>query len=410
MKLCRAFVMRLRGLCIRSRAAGVGFLPRNPGPSPGIQMGFQAHLWLLVIVCGLKSLSATSACTTESCEEDDAALVQTAKLRKDDGHQGIYRDPSKCNIFTLWEKDEEGKDVALMPRLVLETWRRHTRGLCNDPVLISDENVRELVPDLPEEYFRLPYSAAKSDFLRYGMLYHHGGIFIDFDMVAMDDMDDIVGMAHTLDLLSYSPHDEKCNDFSSNFLGGRRGSPFFKKVWEEQKSALTNHCQAADRRRQKVCCFEDPKLQCHIPWGGLGERLSHKVFLRERPSSAFCFTGPESFTPNFFAYALEWKPHLEDAQAVFREKNIPAALDRKVYHLFNALMHWKTYSCAALFKEGTLIGRIMSKTFTVGRGNQTSSEASSRDFLKAHPEFVEVSRHHLAPDGRHLPCVAAQIG
>ena len=42
--------MRLRGLCIRSRAAGVGFLPRNPGPSPGIQMGFQAHLWLLVIV------------------------------------------------------------------------------------------------------------------------------------------------------------------------------------------------------------------------------------------------------------------------------------------------------------------------------------------------------------------------
>ena len=35
--------------------------------------------------------------------------------------------------------------------------------------------MRELVPDLPEEYFRLPYSAAKSDFLRYGMLYHHGG-------------------------------------------------------------------------------------------------------------------------------------------------------------------------------------------------------------------------------------------
>ena len=39
---------------------------------------------------------------------------------------------------------------------------------------------------------------------------HREGIFIDFDMVAMDDMDDIVGMAHTLDLLSYSPHDEKC--------------------------------------------------------------------------------------------------------------------------------------------------------------------------------------------------------
>ncbi|CAE7249577.1 unnamed protein product [Symbiodinium necroappetens] len=73
-------------------------------------------------------------------------------------------------------------------------------------------------------------------------------------------------------------------------------------------------------------------------------------------------------------------------------------------------MHWKTYSCGALFKEGTLIGRIMNKTFAVGRGNQTSAEASSTDFLKAHPEFVEVSRHHLSPDGRHLPCVVQQIG
>ena len=39
---------------------------------------------------------------------------------------------------------------------------------------------------------------------------HGEGIFIDFDMVAMEDMDEVVGMAHTLDLLSYSPHDEKC--------------------------------------------------------------------------------------------------------------------------------------------------------------------------------------------------------
>ena len=35
---------------------------------------------------------------------------------------------------------------------VLEAWRRHSHGLCNDPFLITDENVRQVIPDIPEEH------------------------------------------------------------------------------------------------------------------------------------------------------------------------------------------------------------------------------------------------------------------
>ena len=59
-------------------------------------------------------------------------------------------------------------------------------GLCNEPILINDMNVRIYVPDMPEEYFRLPYPAAKADMLRYGLLYHHGGIYFDPDVLAKD--------------------------------------------------------------------------------------------------------------------------------------------------------------------------------------------------------------------------------
>lgn len=59
-------------------------------------------------------------------------------------------------------------------------------GLCNEPILINDMNVRIYVPDMPEEYFRLPYPAAKADMLRYGLLYHHGGIYFDSDVLAKD--------------------------------------------------------------------------------------------------------------------------------------------------------------------------------------------------------------------------------
>lgn len=58
------------------------------------------------------------------------------------------------------------------------------QGLCNEPVIINDLNVRIYVPDMPSEYFKLPYPAAKSDMLRYGLLYHHGGIFLDLDVLA----------------------------------------------------------------------------------------------------------------------------------------------------------------------------------------------------------------------------------
>ena len=41
--------------------------------------------------------------------------------------------------------------------------------------LVNESNVRDFVPDLPEEFFRLPYDQCKSDVLRAAVVYHHGG-------------------------------------------------------------------------------------------------------------------------------------------------------------------------------------------------------------------------------------------
>lgn len=130
-----------------------------------------------------------------------------------------------CNIFTL-----DSEKLSLFNVLTVESWRRHVHGtfassselcnivgskrqalaallapllaaevvshrlsslkkcsgLCNEPVLINDHNVRIYVPDLPEEYFKLPYPSAKSDMIRYALLYHHGGIYMDPDMLVRD--------------------------------------------------------------------------------------------------------------------------------------------------------------------------------------------------------------------------------
>ena len=94
--------------------------------------------------------------------------------------------------------------------LNVESWRRHTHGLCQEPVLINDKplsslfswvlslrNVKEWIPDMPDEYFRplcaanwvsrarMPAPAPKSDLIRYALLYHHGGLYMDADFVAV---------------------------------------------------------------------------------------------------------------------------------------------------------------------------------------------------------------------------------
>eukprot|EP00913_Durusdinium_trenchii_P011749 g11035.t1 len=43
------------------------------------------------------------------------------------------------------------------------------------------------LPDMPVEYFRMPYSQAKSDIIRYGLLFHHGGMYMDTDFLVVKD-------------------------------------------------------------------------------------------------------------------------------------------------------------------------------------------------------------------------------
>ncbi|CAE7022294.1 ISA3, partial [Symbiodinium natans] len=290
-------------------------------------------------------------------------------------------DPSKCNIFSLWEKPKSQPEQPLFQRLVIEAWRRHSHGLCNEPFLITDDNVRQVIPDIPEEYFRMPYPAAKSDFIRYAVLYHHGGIYVDFDMLTVQDIDEIVEKVQHLDLVSYSDgygrDHEKCQGFSSNFLGGRKGSSFHRAVWEAQKAAVMRHCDISEKKEERVCCFADETEQCHIPWGGLGEWISHKVFEAAHPDSTFCYSGNESFNPDRFEFVLEHKQKLEDAYAEFESSRVPQPLSRRLYHFFNALHGWEKHTCATLFNETTLVGHIFSRSFSSGHGTAPKEDASS---------------------------------
>lgn len=73
----------------------------------------------------------------------------------------------------------------------------------------------------------------------YGVLYHHGGIYMDSDFIVLKDLSPVVERLDH-DLVSYCVHSNPgntcTNTFSSNFLAGRKGSHVLKEMWEKQKA------------------------------------------------------------------------------------------------------------------------------------------------------------------------------
>ncbi|CAE7383688.1 unnamed protein product, partial [Symbiodinium microadriaticum] len=296
----------------------------------------------------------------------------------------------QCQIFTLWEyKSGPPLSVALN----VEGWRRHAHRLCGEPVLISDENVRTYIPDMPTEYFRMPYSQAKSDIIRYALLYHHGGIYMDTDFLVVQDLDEVIDLAQSYDLVSYmdegsgSLEKGACSrHFSSNFLASRKGSIFMKEVWTRQKQLMETHCPLSDKEKEKVCCFDDDRTQCHIPWAGIGEGVSHPVFDELEGDGvrfkSFCFSDERGFTPPDMINMLEKVRKVSSAEALWEADKRATARDpwgRIMYHTFNSIMPWSTFGCKQIFDQTTVYGKLNYLSYTTGHGSKTLPPSAEHD-------------------------------
>ena len=231
------------------------------------------------------------------------------------------------------------------PALNMETWRRN---LPSDwrIVLLNDTNAHVYVPDLPlAEYRRLPYSAAKSDVLRAGVLYHHGGLYMDTDFLLMhalqpgdplsvllgEDGGGAKGDGSGVDLVAYGDGptsstecatDKGLAAFASNWMASRPKNRFSEHWWTAVKHKLTRTCRPGEFQDavDKICCHEEkarPEVEatrkCHIPWGYL-EHL--KVFDHDKDHdmenhgggkrrgeedlsaySSYCVNGDHNFMP-----------------------------------------------------------------------------------------------------------------
>lgn len=311
-----------------------------------------ALLWFTV-AAGFLSGIATGRRAPEQVNMSADALQLRGSAAPDDAAISDQR----CNIFAFWNYPHGPPPFV---KLILETWRRHTHGLCKEPILLRPSNVKTYVPDLPDEYAKV-YSQAQSDLVRYAVLHRHGGIYLDTDVLVAKDLSPIITEIANYDLISYETEGQNCTQlgtFSSNIMAGRKGSKVHGAIWEAQKNALARLCSNSTK-------------SCQVGWAQLGERVSHKVLhdmqqAVTEPSSeprVLCYGGQESFVPRNFLGFLVQKKKLSSSLEKWKLLNEPAPLDRRMYHMFNsAVVGMSKLGRDELLDPSTLVGTLFHRS------------------------------------------------
>lgn len=252
----------------------------------------ECMLWLLVLATLGSSKdhdSSISEGEVDVCPICSTALLQRKVLQMGAMNQsnsgenvlhsvqaGTSIPAENRKIYTYWDYKDDPRPWV---KLNVQSWLKHAPP-GTELVLVNESNFHDLIPDAPEELFKLPYAACKSDVVRAAVLYHHGGLYLDTDFMVMKPLGTVFAkLEEGWDVVAYGDsrdgHTGKCkaNSFTSNFMAARKGNVVSGTWWENIKLKLSRTCDFGEYNQEKVCCHEafaerQPE-QCHIPWGHL---------------------------------------------------------------------------------------------------------------------------------------------
>jgi len=230
---------------------------------------------------------------------------------------------------TIWAYYKYPNGPSAFVDLNIQTWKKQNPEM--NVILVNESNVKQYVPDMPDEFFRMPYDQCKSDIIRAATIYHHGGLYMDTDFLVLKPLGPYLNLLEDNDIISYS--DEKtttsttCSKtYSSNWHAGKKGNPFSSVWWRNIKKLLTRKCPSGDYQDsvERVCCHEEGAPDkssnvCHIPWAHVEQLKTparwahdHKIDADtiEQPATpvkTYCLNGRRSLTPQLNG-ELFWMP------------------------------------------------------------------------------------------------------
>lgn len=147
-------------------------------------------------------------------------------------------------IWMYWESPA-GTTKPEYLDLCLQTIEMH-KGIL-DLVVLDEASVRNYIPDLRADIDRLSL-VHRSDYYRSRLIYRHGGVWLDADVIAMRPLQELIEYLGTEEVAFYGRGD---SNLSINCFVGRRGAACLED-WMLRQDQLLHQGR-------------------EIPWNGLGK-------------------------------------------------------------------------------------------------------------------------------------------
>lgn len=108
---------------------------------------------------------------------------------------------NKPYMWIYWD-NYPGKSTPPYIELCLESIRLHC-GEDFNVVRVNSENVRRYLPKIRDDFFDMAQINNKSNYLRYKLLYEHGGVWLDSDLIILKSLSPLLDLlTNDIDLVA----------------------------------------------------------------------------------------------------------------------------------------------------------------------------------------------------------------
>ena len=148
--------------------------------------------------------------------------------------EDFYKEGEQDNYNTIWQYWENKKPIYI------EHCMNSVRKGCQEEninyVCLTPENIEKYIPisEIPPNYYKLKHITHRADFIRALVLYYHGGLWLDADVLRINTMKPLLEDLNTADWVVFGNKEQK---FSISVFAVRKSSPFLKE-WIDQMTAI----------------------------------------------------------------------------------------------------------------------------------------------------------------------------
>jgi len=194
------------------------------------------------------------------------------------------------HIWLYWDNPPGKTEAPAYIQLCLETIRMHC-GQDFEINIVTTENVKQFLPNIPEIFFSIAQINNKSNFLRYMLLQEYGGIWLDSDLILFKSLKPLLDLLRDgIDLVATASPTLPPGQPECGFLLSKKNGSIITKA--------TSLIQYSFHIRPRGHVFK---------WGSLGpgiirqavkgqkyHHLDHRLLMPIASWEAFRFDGKES--------------------------------------------------------------------------------------------------------------------